>query len=53
MLAQPRYKRKLQYVPFNMRKGAINETGIIHSDPAYVNSETVRYYLDLPYLKQN
>lgn len=53
MLAQPRYKRKLQYVPFNMRKGGINETSLIQQEPAYVNSETVRYYLDLPYLKNN
>ncbi len=53
MLAQPRYKRNLQYVPFNMRKGGINETEIIHGEPAYVNSETIRYYLDLPYLKND
>ncbi len=53
MLAQPRYKRKLQYVPFNMRKGGINETAIINGEAAYVNSETVRYYLDLPYLKND
>ena len=53
MLAQPRYKRKLQYVPFNMRKGEINEASLIQSEPAYVNSETVRYYIDLPYLKND
>lgn len=45
MLAQPKYKRKLQYVPQALRKG--------NGDYHYSGSDQLRYYVDYPYISKD